>query len=311
METVVVGAASAVPIEVVKLSYRQAAWRLANKPVELAKQSWMWIAQKTNPFMTGYVRPAFGWARAMLSRIAGVIGWQGGAGMGLVLVSTDRGRSLLDNTVGSAVRTVGRVIRWFYRKGHSAMEHLWAPGRAVNKATDWAIEGVNKGINRTKKFYNEHLERYLDVDSVQMNLTKTFGFALIGFRIAALIPNPIVAGLVGFVVAVYVVIELINAAGLSGLLGEEIQEEWARQTWIRANEKKARLAAKVAEKAAKVAEREAKKASDKAAKAPATATQVTVKPRRTRRTKEQIAQDNKRKTRNNADGSRSNTLTTV
>jgi hypothetical protein len=198
VSTAMLETASGPPLVVVKEQFLQAAVRIANKPVLLVKDTWATVVDKLHltSAMSNYVRPAGAWTMGMARLVGGAVGWTGGIGIGLLAVSTGFGRKVIKNTVGLALKGVGKVIGKVYSMGHSVMSHLWAPGRWINKMADKAVGFGARTLVKGLTFSDDHIAKHVDVNSNGMHAVKHAGTIAVGIKAAMLIPIPFLSGVV-------------------------------------------------------------------------------------------------------------------
>lgn len=155
------------------------------------------------------------------------MGFPGMLGMGLLTVSTDSGRKMLDFLLGKPLRFLGRM----FGKGWGAVEtffeaHLGTPGTWIsNRMADVEEFFIGNGSTTTGVvgwvvgFYFDHIASYLNTHHWLMKIATVLGTYLVGYKAIgalALIPMGgfmlgLLQWLAGAVLGIWIFILLMDA----------------------------------------------------------------------------------------------------
>lgn len=159
------------------------AWGWVSKTLHLS-QGWHWT-------QTSVIKPA----RFGIQMMADKMGYTGGAGAGLLLVSTGIGRKVLHYTIGVPAAFVSK---WF-GKGYHALTDFhhdnlgwygkWVGDRMADAET-WLLgkDATSGVVGKVTGFYTKNIAPHMDLNSIVMRTARIGGTALFGISLVGLLP---------------------------------------------------------------------------------------------------------------------------
>ena len=181
---------------------RAAAGRAKDFILAAPKAAWNWLSQNAT------IAAAGGWVKARVASAAAFMGTSGLVGAGILAVSTDTGRKVL-NTAFAPVRWGGRLLSKAVRGIANFAGNFGRPGRWVARQIltghDMVAGNTNRPglVGRVKYFYNDHIKYTARTTGPIMYTAKAVGLWLTAgpaIGLATMLPWGALAWLTGFAV---------------------------------------------------------------------------------------------------------------
>lgn len=207
------------------------AWGWVNKTLHLS-QGWNWA-------QTNVIKPA----RFVIRMVADRVGYTGGVGTGLLLVSTGVGRKILHYTIEVPAAFAAKWLGKGYRKTMDFhTDHLggygdWVADRMASlEKYVWGIDSTSGVVGNVTGFYIKHIAPHLHLNSILMRSARVVGTALFGISMVGLLPMFITGTILS--AGVYLIagttIVLVGAQGyyLGTAIGSALQSVPVIAKWL-------------------------------------------------------------------------------
>lgn len=145
--------------------------------------AWTWARETFLDKAYALVKDVASWILDKARWLGSYIGTAGGAGLGLLAVTTKAGRWVLSNTVGRVWGWFKKAASWVFDKTLGVLDYLGTPGRWVaNRLIDVANFGSDV-VDKAKDFYDRNLAKHFVLGSTAMKIGQVAGVSLVASQV--------------------------------------------------------------------------------------------------------------------------------